>query len=200
MHPLAAFFLPVSCSLALAAPSAAQDLIVSGNTSLGPGTFVYDRVVVLPGGTLTLLSDPNLNPPWGLGTTILANEITVEANGAISADAQGFPSGQGPGAGGPSGYHAGGAGHGGRGETGSGLGGLPYGDPLAPVALGSGGGTVSGSPGGAGGGGADFSLPVPPGAQWLGRVGFFQAAVTDPAGPSHGVTLSDVLKVTVGLP
>ncbi len=87
---------------------------------------------------------------------IALGDLTVEPDGAVSADRRGFPSATGPGAG-PNGpfVGAGGAGYGGRGGRGNGNanGGAIYGESEfdMPVQLGSGGG-ASGDGGGAGGG------------------------------------------------
>ena len=89
-----------------------------------------------------------------VGLTVIG-DMNVEADGAISADRDGYGSASGPGAG-TSGRYAGGGGYGGRGGNGADCsGGASYGSMTEPADLGSGGGLgwyAEGAPGGAGGG------------------------------------------------
>ena len=91
----------------------------------------------------------------------VAGNATVLAGGTISANGRGFGPALGPGAGTHGAYRVGGSGaaHGGvtgasAGNNGSVQGATAYGDPLAPITLGSGGGNggASGAGGGNGGG------------------------------------------------
>ena len=85
-----------------------------------------------------------------------ASNFTIESGGSINADANGFASAAGPGAGANGGGYTnggGGAGYGGDGGNGStALGGIAYGSFNNPVDLGSGGGIGYDRAGGAGGG------------------------------------------------
>ncbi len=90
----------------------------------------------------------------GLVITV-ANDASIDAGGAISADRKGYGPVAGPGAGTNSGYYPSGGGHGGPGGNAYGgpTGGVSYGDPLAPTQCGSGGGNSMGfGTGGMGGG------------------------------------------------
>jgi hypothetical protein len=92
------------------------------------------------------------------GLTIqVADNLTVEANGAIDVGGMGYAGGQGPGAGVSTALNecAGGGGHGGSGGSGlSVLGGGTYGSFSQPTDLGSGGGASSSFAGKRGGGAA----------------------------------------------
>jgi len=76
----------------------------------------------------------------GVGVTITANNVTLEAGSAIAANGTGYTTSAGPGAAAPGNYSAGGS-YGGRGSGGSGP---TYGDYAAPMDLGSGGGGLYG--------------------------------------------------------
>jgi hypothetical protein len=89
----------------------------------------------------------------GVGVTINASNVTVEAGAAISANGQGYTTSAGPGAAAPGNYSAGGS-YGGGGSGGSGP---TYGDYAAPTDLGSAGG---GAYGGYSAGGGAISLNV----------------------------------------
>jgi len=120
----------------------ASDITISSNTTLEPGTYTHDNVLITNGAILTCNGAVTLN----------AASLSVDAGSTISADGKGFLSGQGPGAGGANGA---GGGYGGKGRSHAGsLGGSTYGSALAPVDLGSGGGATgwNGVPGGSGGG------------------------------------------------
>lgn len=104
----------------LVTPSAfAVDLIVTTDTQLPAGTYTVDLVHVQAGATLTIASDLGT----GTGSTINCQTMIIEEGAALSADAQGWPSAQGPGAGTGGGYRVGGGGgsHGGAGGVGTGL-------------------------------------------------------------------------------
>jgi len=137
-----------------------------------------------PGFTSAVAGDVTIES----GGAILAScALTVQGNlflaadGAISADGQGFGSSVGPGPGLSDYYHASGAGHGGPGGTGAVEGGPVYGAVLRPVDLGSGGGSAGvcggGCPGGAGGGairlvvGGTLTVDGPLSANGLGGAG-----------------------------
>ena len=99
----------------------AQDLEVTTDTTLDPGAYSYEDLTVRSGATLTLAGDV----AGGTGVSISATNITVEEGAAISANGQGYPAGEGPGAPEPG---SSGAGHGGvGGQGGEGVAGAPYG-------------------------------------------------------------------------
>lgn len=125
--------------------------------------FSYDAISIGPmtidDGDLTLYSGASITHTAASGSTVLArvnfNVTTGNAYiyGTINIDAKGYPSGNGPGVGqgGYGGTGGGGyGGYGGNGQSGL-LGGSSYGDPVAPVYLGSAAGTyyTGGSGGGA---------------------------------------------------
>ncbi len=133
-----------------------------GTLTLGGGsTLTVDGDLVVTDNSTVIARGKNtggqVSGAWqGTGVTIDANRVRVDAGSTISADAQGYAGGQGPGAGGSDGAHGGaGGGHGGvGGRAGDGIndGGPAYGDGFAPVELGSGGGvarSLAGSGGGA---------------------------------------------------
>jgi len=127
-------------------------IVGSGVTcSLAAGTHTYQSLTIQGGGTIIALGDPAL----GLGVTIVAQDLTIEAGGWLSADQEGYPGGGGPGAGmaGALNLGAGGGGHGGFGGDAfqGAAGGAGYGDALQPSTLGSGGGNNN-DQGGSGGG------------------------------------------------
>jgi hypothetical protein len=111
-------------------------LDVTANTGLSAGEYTYDNVIVRNSATLTL----NGNPATNAGVVIHATTVTVMANSFISADATGFPAGQGPGAA----IGTSGGGYGGQGGP-SGAAGASYGSAISPADLGSGGGNGAGS-------------------------------------------------------
>lgn len=149
----------------------APGVLVDGLSLAGASTFSVAGAATLQAtGTIAVTGDSTLvarganksgqvNGQWaGVGVTLEAANVIVEAGSQISADAQGYTSptgadGNGPGGGwGNSTVTAGGA-YGGAGGDSFGPGGKPYGSADFPVDLGSaGGGTVSGGQGGAGGG------------------------------------------------
>ena len=119
-----------------------SDVTVKGSFALAPGSYNIPNLVVQSNAVLSCQS--NLSTTNGV--TIAATTITVNQGGWISADAQGFGGGAGPGAGGNSMYYGGGgASHAGLGghaqDYRGGFGGTnAYGVSNAPVSLGSGGG------------------------------------------------------------
>ena len=149
-----------------------QDIVVSGCTLTANGDHAFLSMAVLDTGTLSLSGGSTLtvstaltvqnnsvvlcqganttgqvSNQWaGVGVTIKAASVVVEAGSMVSADGLGYAAGQGPGAGVRYGWAAGG-GHGGMGGTFNGGGGVSYGSLKQPTELGS-GGADSGNPGG----------------------------------------------------
>ncbi len=154
-----------------------NNLAIYQNFTIPAGTTpTYNSVTVQPGSQLTIGGGATLtvanaltvsgtvvaqstnntatvNDVWaGPGVAINAGSITVNANGSLNADTQGYVAGAGPG-GAPAGTSAGGS-YGGLGGVGNGASPSPtYGSLMLPVDLGSGGGTrCCGTIPGAGGG------------------------------------------------
>ena len=146
------------------------DLSVSANLTLPEDVYAFVNVTVSNGAVLTLAGGTVLNASGtlrvmddsmivvqskntgggmsqGIGGTINAGGVTVEAGSTISADGQGYIGTAGPGAGASDQFcnaaaAGGGGGYGGTGgsqESGA-SGGPTYGSPVAPTDLGSGGG------------------------------------------------------------
>ena len=114
------------------------DFVVSSDTTLPAGEYVYDSLVVQSGATLLLEGDPTTSSVFK-GVKIQATNITIEAGAFITADKQGYPSQQGPGS--SLNYRHGGS----YGGVGSGnVGTSTYGSSIYPTHLGSGGGYSSG--------------------------------------------------------
>jgi len=115
-------------------------LDVTGGTTLGVAQDLAVRghsTILCQGANNTGL----VNGQWaGVGVTINASNVWVEAGSTFFADGQGYWTGAGPGAGGASSW-ASGAGYGGSGGVSANgtLGGTNYGSMQAPVDLGSGG-------------------------------------------------------------
>jgi protocatechuate 3,4-dioxygenase beta subunit len=150
-----------------------------GNLTVGGGsTLALDGALTVRDSSLLLLQGKNrsarVDDTWrGVGVSVQAADVAVEAGSRITADGQGylggwcFPSdqraGHGPGGGGTSSWGGAGGGYGGEGGAGGGVaGGLTYGSNLLPTDLGS-GGALNGdcSPGGSGGpGGGAILLEV----------------------------------------
>ena len=126
--------------------------------TLMPGEYIFHNLVVRENVSLILKSDVESEEEFK-GVRIIAENITIEEGGLITATGEGYAANQGLGAGD---YGSGGA-YGGRGagdntiEVDSlyGEGGSTYGSPYQPIDLGSGGGDCQGEIGG-GGGGAMF--------------------------------------------
>ena len=143
---------PVSDGVVVVSPL--PDLIVTGGlTGVTNGTFIFDEVRVLSGGTLRVEGP----------VTIQANVFEVDASSLVTADGEGHGADAGPEAGSPSSVPnagSGGGGHGGAGGDGGydsgdsrGPGGSSHGSPVSVEALmGSGGGSATDDVGGAGGG------------------------------------------------
>lgn len=112
-----------------------QDLTVVGDIDIQGGTVICASTIVSSNS--------------GYGVTIRAANFTLGAGGVLHADGKGFGPLSGPGAADSYNY---GASHGGRGERN--LFGSTYGDPAAPVTLGSGGGDSTGDGRNREGGGA----------------------------------------------
>jgi hypothetical protein len=143
----------VTTNLSLPADTAASyaNLTVTDGAllTLGGGSNVAVSGTVLVTGNSTILVQSKNNTAqidglWqGAGGTIHAGTLQVDAGSQISADGQGYVTGQGPGGTGASNYSIG-ASYGGRG---SGASADRYGSYLAPTDLGSGGGVnLSGPP------------------------------------------------------
>jgi len=140
------------------AAAAGPDRTVSTSETWDAGEYNYGNLTITSGATLFLKSDPSRAGFQGVQLNVV--NLTVENGAAISGDGLGYPSHDGPGAGTSSAVYGGGASHGGYGGNGiqtpivDGPGStVLYGDPRAPVDLGSGGGMAAyaGAPGGAGG-------------------------------------------------
>jgi len=129
------------------------------NLTVANGAVVYPQTL-LTNANLTLKSNGVLTCFPGqsaLNLTVLSNAV-IQPGGAIDVSAQGYLSGQGPGAGGPSvHWGGGGGGHGGAGAHADGSGGGEYDSVLAPAVAGSGGGNGYFSVGGSGGGSIQLS-------------------------------------------
>jgi RHS repeat-associated protein len=176
-----------TAGLTIAAGNTSDDgdaLIIDGNTATIDGSHSFDSVEILGGATLeqgggstltvsgvitvtgnsTLLlqganTSGEVNGQWaGVGVTINAADVEVDAGSSISANGQGYTSvtgatGNGPGGGGGNSTVTAGGGYGGAGAnspycTGGGT----YGSAYFPIDLGSAGGGTPGGMGGAGGG------------------------------------------------
>ncbi|MGP8052655.1 MAG: beta strand repeat-containing protein [Limisphaerales bacterium] len=145
---------------ALQQPASTADLTLrNGAIGLISGPVTFGNLLVSSNAWLLITNS-------GYATTL--SSATIQAGGGIIADAFGYPSGQGPGAGQTyyynSTYVGGGAGHGGYGATSYGNyagGGTTYDSITSPTGYGSGGGAYSSSYpgiGGAGGGAIRLSL------------------------------------------
>jgi len=156
----------------------AQDIVVSGCTVTVNGTHGFNSAQLTNAAMLSIVGGNTLNiasaltvgsnstvlcqgtnasgqvsGQWaGVGVTINASNVTVEAGGSMSADGQGYTTGMGPGG---SGSYATGGSYGGQG---SGNGGPTYGSATQPTDLGSAGG---GAYGGSSHGGGAIALNVP---------------------------------------
>lgn len=117
------------------------------------GALTNGNLTVKTNGLLTCLPGQS-----ALNLTVLSN-VVIQPGGAIDVSAQGFPAGQGPGAGGASlHWGGGGGGHGGQGADADAPGGGGYDSIVAPMASGSGGGNGYFSVGGSGGGSIALSV------------------------------------------
>ena len=131
-------------------PAYAEDLIIDVNTTWASGTYAYDDVHITNGAKLVVESDILTEE----GITLNVQNLTIDAGSSIDATGQGYPGGEGPGAGGSydddglTVIRAGGAGYGGNGGNAfpysrSGVGGPSYGSSINPSDLGSGGGNAT---------------------------------------------------------
>ncbi len=138
---------------------AIDNLTITGGATLsvaGGSTVTVSGTLSVTGNSILLLQGKNtgglIDGEWqGVGVTVNAGRVTVDAGSAISADGQGYVGKAGPGAGASDpacgGPTAGGGGaYGGAGGNGSfgAHGGSPYGSPDVPTDLGSGGGNNPG--------------------------------------------------------
>jgi len=128
-------------------------VVVTNGTQIGvPGgeTWTVGQLVLGSGSTVWCLATNaagQVSNQWvGAGAAIQAQSLTIQTGAVISAEGQGYPPLQGPGAAAASSWAAGG-GHGGLGGTVNGNGGGAYGSVTQPTELGS-GGSDGGSPGG----------------------------------------------------
>jgi hypothetical protein len=114
--------------------------------TIGGGTALKLNDGLTVNGTVVAQSAKNtvqVNNTWvGSGVAISAGSITVNANGSLNADAQGYVANAGPG-GAPGGTGTGGS-YGGLGGSGGGVPAPTYGSLMLPVDLGSGGGNAPG--------------------------------------------------------
>lgn len=128
-----------------------QDIIVSNCTLTVNGPHAFASLRLTGNAVATHTPDPNGTNGYRMQLT-LAGDCVIEAGSRIDVTGCGYANMTGPGAGIQNGAGAGtGAGHGGIGGTtaAGGAGGGTYGDLLAPIGLGSGGGDAGGSGGGA---------------------------------------------------
>lgn len=132
-----------------------EDLVISTNTTWEAGEYTYRDITITNNATLTLNGAYTDNDN-GVGVTINARNITVDAGSAIFATATGYAGCAGPGAG-TSGDLAGrGGSYGGRG--GGSLTDLTYGSALNPNNLGSGGCTYQSDAAKSGKGGGAITI------------------------------------------
>lgn len=155
-----------------------QDIVVNGCRLTVDGPHAFASLHVINGGEvthspwaleltnnrleLTVAGDVSVADTSAIrGNAAIAvlGTLTIGAQATLSSVGRGYPIGadDGPGVGGHSPWRGGGGGHGGFGgqgssEAGPAPGGVAYGDPLRPVAMGSRGGIGSYGPGGPGGG------------------------------------------------
>jgi len=126
-------------------------------TVAGGSTIDLSDTLTVAGNSMIVCQGKNtagqVGGEWvGEGVKINAQNVTVEAGSAISADGQGYAGGMGPGEGSNRNYGGGGGSYGGAGLDDAGAAGLVYGSSIAPDDLGSGGGSGNtGSPGAGGG-------------------------------------------------
>ena len=107
---------------------------ITTNTTLAPGTYTYDTLVIKSGATLTVQGDPLLEQAFK-GVRIEANNIIVEDGARITADQEGYDLvTRGPGAPAEAEYTKG-ASHGGLGD--SATIGTRYGSAKQPITFGS---------------------------------------------------------------
>lgn len=127
------------CSLTFTNPVTINSgVILSLDANTNENVFTFDSLTIKSGGVLRCLGNaPEINPaaggatnvPYGVGVTIVASNLTIEAGGSLNANGQGYAAG--PGA--PGAY--GGLASNGAGRT--------YGALAEPTVLGSGNGTLA---------------------------------------------------------
>lgn len=126
-------------------PPALITTTIDTNTTLSPGEYNYENLVITNNATLTLEGDPTSTNDFK-GVKINAANITVDAGSKILSDGQGYKTNEGPGMVlDPNSY--GGASYGG-----SGMGNIVaslYGSATKPIDLGSGGSSWQSAGGGA---------------------------------------------------
>ena len=127
---------------------ATSTLSIYRNPSETDDTINLGAVTVNSGGNIIAYSSTTMinaeaggsvGNPYGRGIAINATSVTVDAGGSINADGTGFLGGTGPGKGN---LRSGGGYGGSGGQSTSGTAGRPYGSPVGPTALGSGGHTA----------------------------------------------------------
>ena len=115
----------------------------------GQGTYTYEDILITDNSSLI----------FDGAVTLKATSVTIDPCCSISANGTGYPGEEGPGAGGSYLVHGTGGGYGGRGGSRNDTGGITYGSSVAPIDLGSGGGTERGDAvSGAGGGAIRLSV------------------------------------------
>jgi hypothetical protein len=77
-----------SVSAAIGPCTYGEDLIVNADCYLPAGTYNFDDVIVRGGKTLYLYGNPEKS--GFKGVHIIANDITIESNGVVSADGYGY--------------------------------------------------------------------------------------------------------------
>ncbi len=137
-------------------------LVLRARTPLRSGVYAFNSLIVQGTGTLTLVPDNDGDTTYTDDAPLELNvgTLTIETNGILTSDYQGYPSQAGPGKGAdwagdfiqPGGGSHGG--WGGIGTFGGATSGAPYGSVYQPITLGSGGGGRPPSQEGGAGGGA----------------------------------------------
>ena len=107
---------------------------IDTDTTLAPGEYNYDNLVITNGATLTLSGDPTSSNSFK-GVKITAINLTIDSGSSISADSKGYGAWQGPGA---SSNFSIGASYGGFSYSGATFSSM-YGSATKPIDLGSGG-------------------------------------------------------------
>jgi hypothetical protein len=138
-------------AFAINCPTSGTDVVITVNCDFPAGSYTFTGTLTInPGVTVTALGNTATNS----GVIITSDSIRVD--GTLTADNQGFPSGDGPGAGASQTgacTATGAGGHGGKGGSGNIAGGAAYDSVTQPDELGSAGGDrCNGNQAGAGGG------------------------------------------------
>ncbi|VAW32556.1 hypothetical protein MNBD_CPR01-356, partial [hydrothermal vent metagenome] len=134
MYVLTLLTLCVFVTFPMATHATATSTVITTSTTFAPGEYFFDTLRVASSSTLTLQGDPSRS--GFKGVIIHANNVVVDDGSSISADAQGYPAGEGPGAPSPTNYSSG-ASYGGVGNGNTAT--STYGSALHPTELGSGG-------------------------------------------------------------